>query len=194
MVIGVLDIQGSTEEHFDMLRRLNVEAGLVKNDFGGIDGLVLPGGESTTISTLLKLYGADKKIASFAKRGGIIFGTCAGAILLARKVFSNGIRDKHVKPLGLINIDIDRNAYGRQVDSFETEVSVKLGNSVSKAPAVFIRAPKITRVGNKCEVLAEYNSSPVLVKEGNILAAMFHPELTGNTTIYSYFVRMCGRG
>lgn len=199
MTIGILDIQGSTEEHFSALKnisisRVKVEPVLVKRgcDFKNLDGLIIPGGESTTISKLLGLYGLDKEILAFAKRGGIIFGTCAGAILLARNVFSNGICDKRVKPFGLIDIDIDRNAYGRQLDSFETEIKVKTGKSVSEAPAVFIRAPKITRVSDSCEILAECNGDPVLVREKNILVATFHPEMTNDTTVYSYFVRMRG--
>jgi len=204
MKIGILDIQGSVEEHFDALKKLSggsngkpvsksagkqkIEPVLVKKavDFADLDGLVLPGGESTTISKLLKLYGLDREIIALAKRGGKIFGTCAGAILLAKKIIDekNG-----VESLGLIDIDIERNSYGRQLDSFETRVTVK-GSKGRQVPAVFIRAPRISRVGDKCEILAEYEGEPVLVKggqSGNILVATFHPEMTEDTSVYEMF-------
>jgi pyridoxal 5'-phosphate synthase pdxT subunit len=165
MVIGILDIQGSVKEHFDMLSSLNVDAKLVRDNFDGIDGLVLPGGESTTISMLLK--GLPKDLP--------IFGTCAGAIIL--------------KKLGLLNVDIDRNAYGSQLHSFETSVSVPvLGRKA--VDAVFIRAPKFKKIGDGVEILAECESDPVLIRQGEILAATFHPELTSDTRIHEYFLKI----
>lgn len=196
--IGILDIQGSVEEHLDALRRVGgVEAVLVKNigDFEGLDGLIIPGGESTTVSKLLREYELDREIVSFGKRGGKIFGTCAGAILLASAIVdgSNG-----VDPLGLIDIDVKRNAYGGQLESFEGEVKVKFGDlrvsngkkrrpAVVVVPAVFIRAPVISRVGAECSVLAEHEGAPVLVRAGNILVATFHPELGKDLSIYNWF-------
>lgn len=187
MKIGVLDIQGSVEEHFEALRvladeRTDVEPVLVKkaSDFEGLDGLVIPGGESTTVSKLLKLYGMDREIVALVKRGGKVFGTCAGAIVLA----TNIVDEKNgAVPLGLIDIDVDRNAYGRQLDSFETILKFNDKN----VPGVFIRAPVITRVGDGCEVLIEFEGKPVLVRQGNVLVATFHPEMSGDLSIYNWF-------
>ena len=165
MTIGILDIQGSVKEHFDMLSRLDVEAKLVRDNFDGTDGLVLPGGESTTILSLLK--GLPKDLP--------IFGTCAGAIIL--------------KKLGLLDVEIERNAYGSQLHSFETSVSVPaLGRKA--VDAVFIRAPKFKKIGGEVEILAEYESDPVLIRQGKILAATFHPELTDDTRIHKYFLKI----
>lgn len=183
MKIGVLDIQGSVEEHFAVLGRIDgVEPVLVKRveNFSGLGGLIIPGGESTTISKLLREYGLDREIRAFAKRGGKIFGTCAGAILLAKKIIGEAC---DVEPLGLIDIDVDRNAYGRQLDSFEG--SVKFNGE--EIPAIFIRAPKISRAGEKCEVLARLEGEPVLVREGNVLISTFHPEMDEDLSVYKYF-------
>ncbi len=224
MKIGVLDIQGSVEEHLKALGRLalkrlgaqsasgrsgrsgqKIEPVLVKKaaDFKDLDGLIIPGGESTTISKLIRLYGLDREIVALARRGGKILGTCAGAILLASAIMdgANGDGAGGVKALGLIDIDVDRNAYGRQLDSFETEIEVVPGCKGAggkhagggkrvKIPAVFIRAPKISRVGKGCEVLAECKGEPVLVRggeKGNILVATFHPEMGEDTSVYETF-------
>jgi len=212
MKIGVLDIQGSVEEHFDALRRLSqsvagkahgVEVSLVKSADGlsSLDGLVIPGGESTTLSKLIDRFDLRKGIAGVVERGGVVFGTCAGAILIGKKVFGGVARgkiapDEKVQPLGLIDIDVTRNAYGTQVDSFETEVEVLFGRGgkvktdlIAKVPGVFIRAPKISRVGKGIEVLAEYEDEPVLVRQkfgngGAVVAGTFHPELTCDLRIY----------
>ncbi|MFA4891120.1 MAG: pyridoxal 5'-phosphate synthase glutaminase subunit PdxT [Candidatus Gracilibacteria bacterium] len=202
MKIGVLDIQGSVEEHLEALKRLaargkvargkvaggsgrKIEPVLVKKaeDFGGLDGLIIPGGESTTISKLIRLYGLDREIVALAKRGGKILGTCAGAILLARKT-----GDERVKPLGLIDIDVDRNAYGRQLDSFETRIEAVLNGRHVSVPAVFIRAPIISRVGKGCKVLAKYKDRPVLVVENNVAVATFHPEMNEDLSVYGWFI------
>lgn len=213
MKIGVLDIQGSVEEHFSALSRVKgTEAVFVKKaaDLKGLSGLVLPGGESTTLSKLIDIFGLRKPIIDFARRGGRVYGTCAGAILLARRVYSvvddgfggmKEVLDKKVTPLGLIDIDVVRNAYGRQLDSFETEIEVDFdgeGSGSTKIPAVFIRAPKIARVGKGVEVLASYEGEPVLVRArvsgaagrsggGEVLAGAFHPEMTDNTEVYEKF-------
>lgn len=198
--IGVLDIQGSVEEHFAALGRVSgVVPVLVKrgSDFRGLSGLVIPGGESTTLSKLIDIFGLREPIIKFARGGGRVYGTCAGAILLAKKVYSvatNGkiAIDKKVAPLGLIDIDVVRNAYGRQLDSFETEIEVDFGEGGVKIPAVFIRAPKIARVGRGVEVLASYKGEPVLVRArivggGAIMAGAFHPEMTDSIEIYERF-------
>ncbi|MBT3864977.1 pyridoxal 5'-phosphate synthase glutaminase subunit PdxT [Candidatus Peregrinibacteria bacterium] len=195
MKIGILDIQGSVEEHFEALRKLRgVEVSLVKN-LGGLeklDGLVIPGGESTTLSKLIEKFGLGKGIQGVIKRGGVVYGTCAGAILIGKKVFGEGgvaKVDEKVKPLGLIDIDVSRNAYGRQLDSFEAEVEVFLKGGAAKVPGVFIRAPIISRIGNGVEVLADYEGEPVLVRQevpggGVVVAGTFHPELTEDLRVY----------
>ena len=172
MRIGVLDIQGSVEEHLATLKKTGVNCVLVKNarDMETIDGLIIPGGESTTIGKLMKRFGLDAAI----KRCGLpVWGTCAGAILLAR--------------LGLMNIEIERNAYGRQIDSFKTFVSIPtLGRQ--KFPAVFIRAPKAKKISQKVTIMARFNNSPVMLPQGRLLATMFHPELTNDIRVHKYFI------
>ncbi len=172
MKIGILNIQGSVAEHLEALRKLDVEAVLVKKpeDLRGLDGLILPGGESTTIGKLMDFAGLKKEIKQSVKSEMAIWGTCAGAILMAQ--------------LGLINIEVERNAYGGQQESFETDVDFE-GKNI---PAVFIRAPKILQVGGDCEVLAKYEDDVVAVREGKMLATTFHPELTDDLTVHRYFV------
>ena len=191
MKIGVLDIQGSVEEHFDALGRLGTGVGavLVKKveDFEGLAGLILPGGESTTISKLLDEYGLGKEIVARFESGKLaVWGTCAGAILLAKEV-SGSSESVVIEPLGLIDIEVDRNAYGRQLDSFETELEFE-GEFV---PGIFIRAPKIVRMGEGIGVLAECDGKVVAAREGRVLVTTFHPEMTDNLAAYRYFVEMC---
>jgi 5'-phosphate synthase pdxT subunit len=181
LIIGVLDIQGSVEEHLAALRKIGAEAVPVKNkkDLEKVSGLIIPGGESTTIGKLMRRYGLDKAIRQRANLHSLtLWGTCAGAILLAS--------------LKLMDMEIERNAYGRQVDSFETEISVRgLGRGGHrKIPAPFIRAPKVKRASLKVKVLAQYNGSPVMLRQENLLATMFHPELTDDLRIHKYFVTM----
>lgn len=192
MKIGVLDIQGSVEEHFEMLKKLGVEGVLVKNiaDFKSIKGLIIPGGESTTIGKLLRRFGLRDEIIRLAKSGKLaVWGTCAGAILLAKKIIGNQQADT----LELMNIEIERNAYGRQLDSFETQVEFDLGaGSLGKVvPAIFIRAPMIVNIGKKVKVLATHKGEIVAAREGNLLATNFHPELTDDLEVHKYFVEMC---
>ncbi|MFA5821349.1 MAG: pyridoxal 5'-phosphate synthase glutaminase subunit PdxT [Candidatus Gracilibacteria bacterium] len=180
--IGVLDIQGSVEEHFAALEKAGAEAVLVKNKEGLklIDGLIIPGGESTTIGKLLKESGMDKEIMKLRVP---IYGSCAGAILLAKKISG---REK-APNLGLMDIEIERNAYGRQTESFETEVVF----DGKKIPAIFIRAPKIKKIGKDVKVLAMDGKDIVAVREGRFLATMFHPELTEDLSVHRYFLKMC---
>ena len=182
--VGVLAIQGSVEEHVAMLRRLNVDPVLVKNsaDVEKIDGLIIPGGESTTIGKLMKKYGLDKAIRKRTRYPVphtplVVWGTCAGAILM-----SNVLR--------LMNIKAERNAYGRQIDSFETAISIPaLGKK--KVPAIFIRAPRLApQHGHNVKILAQYQGSPVMLRQGNFLATAFHPELTADTRVHEYFLSM----
>lgn len=208
MKIGVLDIQGSVGEHVDVLKRLgsvskiSIEPVLVKNisDLDDIAGLIIPGGESTTIGKLIKKYKLRDVIIARAQAGMPIWGTCAGAILLAKKnVDKTGKEDQKVESLKLMNIAVERNSYGRQLDSFETEVEFDFGKNgaarLRKISAVFIRAPKIVSIGKDVKILAKYRQNVVAMKEGNLLATLFHPEITGDFRLHRYFVKnLCRRG
>jgi 5'-phosphate synthase pdxT subunit len=184
MKVGVLALQGDFQEHLEALRSLPVEAFLVKDEEGlnKIDALVIPGGESTTMGILLTRWGLREKIVERAKNGMPILGTCAGMILLAKKV------EDHQQPLlGLMNITVRRNAFGRQRDSFESDLEIK-GLEGPPLRAIFIRAPIITSVAPSVEVLAQIEDKIVLAREGNLLACAFHPELTGDTRLYRFFL------
>ncbi len=171
--IGVLAVQGNFREHVRMLLRLGVDAVEVRKaeQLDGLDGLVIPGGESTTFMRLMRLYDLDEAIRSFDRP---IFGTCAGMIVLDRG------------HLGLADFRVRRNAFGRQVASFETDLV--LDGSDEPVRAVFIRAPWIEDVGPQVEVLAEVDGHPVLARQGRILVAAFHPELTHDTRIHELFL------
>ena len=184
---GVLDIQGSVEEHLAALKKCGTNPVAVKNieDLSRVDGLIIPGGESTTIGKLLKKYGLDKEIRRRTMSGALtVWGTCAGAILLAKKILNR-------KPdsLNLMDIEIIRNAYGRQLDSFETSLNIS-SLEIKDFPAVFIRAPIIKKAFNKTKVLAEYDGMPVMVEQKNLLATTFHPELTDDLRIHKYFLKL----
>jgi pyridoxal 5'-phosphate synthase pdxT subunit len=173
MRIGVLALQGNFREHAAMLRRLGVEAVEVRKpeQLPGLDGLVVPGGESTTFLRLMRLYGLDAAIRSFEQP---VFGTCAGMIVLDRD------------HLGLVDVAVDRNAYGRQVASFEADL--ELAGEEASLRGVFIRAPRVREVGEDVEVLAEHDGEPVLVRQGRFLVASFHPELTEDTRVHELFL------
>ena len=185
MKIGILAVQGDFEAHAAMLAGMGVESCEVRTplDLDGCDGLILPGGESTTQLQFLQEEGLFDAIRDFASEDGAIFGTCAGAILLATEV-KNPAQDS----LGLLDMTVLRNAYGRQIAS-----EVASGpSSLKKQPLemVFIRGPIIERVGPDVEVLAEYAGKPALVQKDRIMAATFHPELTDDTTVHKRFVNM----
>jgi pyridoxal 5'-phosphate synthase pdxT subunit len=185
MIIGVLAIQGDFGAHTRMLRRIGVEAIEIRRalDLVALEGLIIPGGESTTMLKFIEDETLSKSINDFALLGKPIFGTCAGAILLAREVY-NPVQTS----LGLIDIGVERNGYGRQVNSFIADIETRIeGGSLE---GVFIRAPKIKHVGIDVEVLGILNDEPVLVRERNILAATFHPELTGDDRVHRLFVEM----
>jgi pyridoxal 5'-phosphate synthase pdxT subunit len=171
--IGVLAVQGNFREHAAVLRRLGAEPVEVRlpRELDGLDGLILPGGESTAITRLMRLYGLDEALRGF---GGPIFGTCAGMIVLDRE------------HLGLADIRAARNAFGRQVHSFEADVDI--GHGDEPVRAVFIRAPWIEDAGPDVEILAEVDGHPVLARDGRILVAAFHPELTDDTRIHELFL------
>jgi 5'-phosphate synthase pdxT subunit len=173
MKIGVLAVQGTFREHAAVLRRLGAEPVEVRlpAQLDGLDGLILPGGESTAITRLMHLYGIDEALRSF---GGPIFGTCAGMIILDRE------------HLGLADIRVERNAFGRQVKSFEADIDI--GHGDEPVRAVFIRAPWIAEAGPDVDVLAEVDGHPVLARQGRILVAAFHPELTDDTRIHELFL------
>ena len=181
--IGIVAIQGDYEAHAATLKRLGEDAAFVRTpqDLEGLSGVILPGGESTTHLKVMKAEGLFDALKNFAREGGAFFGTCAGAIMLAREV--HGPKQES---LGLLDISVLRNGYGRQVAS-----DVHMGRTkLSDAPIemVFIRAPIIESVGANVRVLGEYEGHPVLVRQGKILASTFHPELTVDSSIHEYFV------
>ena len=173
VTIGVLALQGNFREHASMLRRLGVDVVEVRKpeQLEGLDGLVIPGGESTTFMRLMRLYGLDDAIRRFEAP---VFGTCAGMIVLDRE------------HLGLVDLVVDRNAYGRQVASFEADLD--LAGDDDPLRGVFIRAPRIREVGEELEVLAEHEGEPVLLRDGRFLVASFHPELTDDTRVHERFL------
>lgn len=177
--VGVLALQGDFAAHARALRSVGAEPVEVRVPaaLDGCAALVLPGGESTTLLLLLEASGLDRAIPGFHRAGGALLGTCAGAILLAREVTHPAQLS-----LGLLDATVERNHYGRQVDSFETEAPFPGGGP--PLPLVFIRAPAITRVGAGVEVLVEHGGLPVLVRQGRLLAGTFHPELTGDARVH----------
>ncbi len=189
MTIGVLALQGDFHEHRVMIE--NIEGHEVTEvrtieDLNQVQGLIIPGGESTTIGKLLKKTGLDQAIIERAKSGMPVYGTCAGAIIVAKSI--TGAQQAH--HLALIDIEIQRNAYGRQLDSFITDLEVDPKVSDRPVKSVFIRAPIITQIGVNVQVLAKYEEDPVLVQEGNILVSSFHPELTKDDSIHRYFLKI----
>jgi 5'-phosphate synthase pdxT subunit len=185
MRVGILAVQGDFEAHAAMLARMGVEHVFVRTrrDLEGVDAVILPGGESTTQWKFLVEEGLDDGLREHAGRGGAIFGTCAGAILIARDV-SHPPQDS----LGLADITVVRNAYGRQVASDIRHEATAL--ALAPLEMVFIRAPIIARTGPEVDILASSDGNPVLVRHGRILVATFHPELTADTTVHDYFLRM----
>jgi 5'-phosphate synthase pdxT subunit len=171
--IGILAVQGNMREHAAVLRRLGADPVEVRKpeQLGELDGLIIPGGESTAIGRLVRLYGLEEAIRSF---GRPIFGTCAGMILLDRR------------HLGLLDLEVSRNAYGRQVASFEADL--ELDGEDEPLRGVFIRAPRVRAAGPEVEVLAELDGEPVLLREGRLLVASFHPELTDDTRVHERFL------
>jgi 5'-phosphate synthase pdxT subunit len=177
--IGVLAVQGAFREHVRALRSLGADVVEVRlpAQLDGLDGLVIPGGESTTIMRLVRLYGLEEPLRAFE---GAVFGTCAGMILLDRA------------HLGLVDLEVERNAYGRQVASFETDLEVV--GEAEPLRGVFIRAPRVRDVGSGVEVLAEHDGEPVLVRDGRFLLASFHPELTDDLRIHERFLELAREG
>lgn len=191
--IGVLALQGAFAEHIQMLERLDVPAGEVRTeaDLAGVDALIIPGGESTTIGKLLRISGLDELVRHRAEEGMPVWGTCAGMILLGRDVGDSGSKVGEPQPLlGLMDIRVRRNAFGSQLESFETRLDAP---EVADAPipAVFIRAPVVESTGPDVRVLAELpDGRPVAVREHDLLATAFHPELSGDLSFHRYFANM----
>ncbi len=186
MKIGVLALQGAFREHIEALRELGAEAVEVRlpEQLEGLDGLIIPGGESTAIGKLAVKYGLPEAIRRFAEEGKPVYGTCAGMILVSRDVGGD-------QPLlGMMDMEVERNAFGRQLDSFETDLPVPaLGDE--PFPAIFIRAPKIKSVGSAVDVLATLpDGTPVAAREGNMLVTAFHPELSDDLRLHRYFLGM----
>lgn len=188
IAVGILAFQGDVAEHAAIVQKLGhhpQEIRSLSDLRSPVTHLIIPGGESTVIARFLKETGIGDSIKEQARNGTLaIFGTCAGAILLAKEATGKNAP----APLGLIDISIERNAYGTQRDSFETSLSVRgIANPV---PAVFIRAPRITRVGQDVAVLASYQDEPVLVQSHRMLAGTFHPELRGDTALHQFFLSL----
>jgi pyridoxal 5'-phosphate synthase pdxT subunit len=173
--IGVLAVQGNFREHAAVLRRLGADPVEVRKagELDDLDGLIVPGGESTAITRLMRLYGIEEALRRFR---GPVFGTCAGMILLDRD------------HLGLVDVNVARNAYGRQVASFEADL--ELTGEDEPLRGVFIRAPRVTDAGPGVEVLAEHDGTPVLLRDGRFLVASFHPELTDDTRVHERFLKL----
>ena len=185
--IGVLDLQGGVHEHLDHLERLGIAHKKVKQeaDFTDLAGLIIPGGESSCIAKLLNIFGIKKPILNAHRRGMKIWGTCAGAILLAKKVINE------IPCLGLIDMEIERNSFGSQLDSFVNEALIP-AVAGEPIPLTFIRAPKITRVGKEVHVLLKIDDYIAAAENENILVTVFHPELTGCLALHRYFALKCG--
>ena len=186
--IGVLGLQGAYAKHLAVLQQLDVQAVDVRKpgDLEECHGLIIPGGESTTMTKLINEIDMHDALLKFSVDRPV-FGTCAGMILMAAKV-----DDGRVETLNLLDIEVERNAYGRQIDSFIDELDVTTNGQAFSMRGVFIRAPRIKNMGDGVEVLASVNGEPVLVQEGHHMAAAFHPELTGETRIHNYFSTLKG--
>jgi len=185
MKAGVLALQGDFREHARMLAKVGATPVLVREqgDLASVDCLAIPGGESTTIAKLARAHGLVEPIRERVRQGMPVFGTCAGMIVMARDVLDG-------EPLlGVLDVEVRRNAYGRQVDSFEAEVEVR---GVGAVRAVFIRAPQVAGVGPGVEVLAQHGGVPVVVRQGGLLASAFHPELAGDPRLHEQLLALAG--
>lgn len=199
MKIGVVAVQGAVSEHVEALKKAmekskidgSVAYARSLRDLNDVSGLVIPGGESTTIGRLMLSTGMDEKIVELATKGLPILGTCAGTILLAKEG-DEQVKQTSTQLLGLLEMKVLRNAYGRQVDSFEADVKIpEIGDKPFRA--VFIRAPVIEKVWNDTKVWSEYEGTIIGAKKGNILALTFHPELSDDLRIHEYFLTMTRR-
>jgi len=195
--IGVLAVQGDVAENIMATKMALEELGLegivnevkTPEQISDLDGLIIPGGESTVIGTLSMVNGSLKKIKEKIASGMPVFGICAGMIMLSKKAKDRVIGEMDQPLLDFLDVKIERNAFGRQKDSFESEISIdKIG--ISKFPGVFIRAPSIIETGKNVEVLSKFNEKIIAVKQGNVVGTSFHPELTGDLSLHKYFVNL----
>jgi 5'-phosphate synthase pdxT subunit len=187
LTVGVVAVQGDFAKHVALLKKLNVSTREVRlpKDLEGLDAIIMPGGESTTFRHLFDLYGLAEPITALASSGVPIWGTCAGMIMMASE-----LEDHRPKPLGLMDVTVSRNAYGRQVDSFVIDINFPI---LGEEPfhTVFIRAPAATRIGPGVEVLGALpDGTPVALRQGNLLVTSFHPELTRDTRFHQYFLSL----
>ncbi|RIW27389.1 pyridoxal 5'-phosphate synthase glutaminase subunit PdxT [Bacillus salacetis] len=185
VTIGVLGLQGAVREHVRAIQDNGAEAVVVKKatQLEGIDGLIFPGGESTTMRRLIDLYDFMEPMKEFIAQGKPVFGTCAGLILLAKKIV--GYEEPH---LGVMDVTVERNSFGRQRESFEVDLDIAhVGEGYN---AVFIRAPHIVDAGENVEILAKHDGRIVLAREGQFLGCSFHPELTSDNRLTGYFIKM----
>ncbi len=186
MRIGILGLQGNVNSHQNILQKLEIDTSIVRypSQLDHIDGLVIPGGESTTMTNLLDCMDLYNPIRQFAKSHPVL-GTCAGLILMAKKV-----KDSRVRPLGLLDISVDRNGFGRQIYSFSDSVIANTHDGSKTIKATFIRAPKISNVSDSVRVIAKYNNEPIAVKEGKHVGLTFHPELDGETFFHKLMMEI----
>jgi pyridoxal 5'-phosphate synthase pdxT subunit len=185
--VGVLALQGAFAKHKEMLLSLGVDVLEVRkpDELSTCDALIIPGGESTTMMRQINFIKMAQELVRFAQSKPV-FGTCAGLILMSKEIISDPMR-----PFGLLDIKVERNAFGRQAESFSTHIDVEFGHSkVKTLPAVFIRAPRIRESQAPVEILATYENEPILVKQGLHLGASFHPELTGDSSIHRFFLSL----
>lgn len=185
-VVGVLALQGDYERHADHVARIGATPVLIRKaeSLKGLDALILPGGESTTMSTLIDRFDMRAALITFC-RTHPVYATCAGMILLSKEIVDN---QANVEPFGLLDVSVRRNGWGRQINSFDTELTIS-GNGLHVVRGSFIRAPKIVRVGAEVRVISTHQREPVLVEQGNILAASFHAELGEDTRLLAYFLK-----
>jgi len=187
LTVGVLALQGAFSKHIAMLRSLEVQAVEVRTaeELAACDALIIPGGESTTIMKQIHFIDLLETFVLFAKQKPV-FGTCAGLILMSREIIGDPM-----KPFNLLDIDVERNAFGRQIESFHTNILLQLPHiRPYPFPALFIRAPRILRTGAQVKVLAHLENEPVLIRQGHFLGATFHPELGTDSAIHAYFLKM----
>lgn len=185
--IGVLALQGAFSKHIEMLEKLNIDACEIRKpeELADCDALIIPGGESTTIFTQMDFIHFSDPLREFASHKPI-FGTCAGLILMSEKILTSS-----KIPFGFLNVTVERNAFGRQAESFRVPVDIQLENyKIKQFPALFIRAPRIRAYDSQVKILASYQNEPILVQQGHHLGSTFHPELTHDPAIHSYFLSL----
>lgn len=186
--IGILALQGDFAKHIEILKNFQVSTLEVRKpqELDACDALIIPGGESTTIARQIHFIHIHQKLVEFAQSHPI-FGTCAGLILMSKKIIS----EQRLKPFGWLDIAVERNAYGRQAESFRTEIELFMDRQAKATiQAVFIRAPRIREIGDTVEILASFEGEPILVRQGKHLGATFHPEITGEAAVHEYFIKL----